>query len=204
MSNPRLAVLISGHGSNLQALIDACANGQIAAEIALVISNKAEAYGLTRAKEAGLPTQVISHKDYPDRAAFDSALDAALRTANCEYVCLAGFMRLLTGPFVKGWAGRMVNIHPSLLPSYKGTDTHRRVLEDGVKITGCTVHFVVPEMDAGPIIVQKAVAVADDDTEDSLAQKVHIVEHQAYVEAVSLLVAGKLRIEDGKRVRVIT
>lgn len=197
----RVAVLISGSGSNLQALLDAAADPAYPAEIALVISNIAEAYGLARAAKAGVPSLVLSHRDHKERTAYDRAIDAALGEHRIDYVCLAGFMRLLTPEFVGMWEGRMLNIHPSLLPSFKGLDVHRRVLESGVRITGCTVHFVVPEMDAGPVIVQAAVPVYTGDDEAALAARVHAAEHRIYPLALRWLASGALSLEDG-RVRV--
>lgn len=186
------AVLISGNGSNLQALIDAAAAPDYPARIMLVIANKAEAYGLQRAQAANIPTRVISHKAYLSRDAFDEALDAALRESGCELVCLAGFMRLLTPGFVTRWQGRMLNIHPSLLPAYKGLNTHERVIADGQPVTGCTAHYVEPEMDAGPIILQEQVPVMPDDTPQTLQQRVHTAEHQLYPDALAR-VCGTLR-----------
>lgn len=180
----RLAVLISGNGSNLQALIDGCSSGELPCEIALVISNKADAYGLERAKKADIPTIVIDHTEFSDRTSFDQALHQAIQQANCELVCLAGFMRLLTPEFVNKWDQRMINIHPSLLPDFKGAHAIQDAFEAGAKQTGCTVHYVIPEMDAGPIILQKSVDILPDDTIDSLAQRIHTQEHIAYVEAV--------------------
>ncbi len=197
----RTAVLISGNGSNLQALINASRAVGYPAEISLVISNKAEAFGLERAKNAGIATEVLSHKDFPDRSAFDTALNLLLQRNRIEYVCLAGFMRLLTPEFTTFWEGRMLNIHPSLLPAFKGLNTHERALECGVKFTGCTVHFVVPEMDAGPIIVQAAVPVLADDTPESLAIRVHHAEHQVYPKALQWLAADALTVS-GHQVRV--
>jgi phosphoribosylglycinamide formyltransferase-1 len=194
----QVGVLISGRGSNLQALIDACAEPGFPARIALVISNKANAFGLTRAEKAGIPTTVIDHKGYADRAAFDAAVDAALRKAGVEFVCLAGFMRILSEKFVKGWHDRLINIHPSLLPAFKGLDTHQRAIDAGVKITGCTVHFVRPAMDDGPIIVQAAVPVAPGDDADRLADRILESEHVIYPLALRLVAEGKVRV-DGER-----
>ena len=191
----RLGVLISGRGSNLQALIDACADPAFPATIVLVISNVPGAAGLARARQADIPTEVIDHKAFPDRATFDAALDTALRDADVELVCLAGFMRLLTDGFVEAWRDRMINIHPSLLPSFKGLDTHRRMLELGVKIGGCTVHYVRPDMDTGPIIVQAAVPVLPDDDPERLAARILEKEHVAYPLAVRLIAEGRVRLE---------
>lgn len=197
-----VAVLISGSGSNLQALIDAAAKPDFPASIALVISNKLDAYGLKRAAQAGIQTQIIEHRDYPDRDAFDAALHQALVAASIDLVCLAGFMRLLSADFVTQWQGRMINIHPSLLPSFKGLHTHQQAVDAGVKWAGCTVHFVVPEMDAGPIIAQAAVAVCDSDDAATLAARVLAQEHRIYPQALRWLAQDQLMIRDGKvRVR---
>ncbi len=188
----RTAVLISGSGSNLQALLDAAAAPGYPAEIALVISNKPEAYGLQRAAQSGVPTRVILHTDYPSREAFDAALQAALVEARIELVCLAGFMRLLSAGFVEAWAGRMLNIHPSLLPAFPGLHTHRRALEAGVTVAGCTVHFVTPGCDEGPIVAQAQVPVLPGDTEESLAARILAEEHQLYPQALRALAEGRL------------
>ena len=194
----KLAVLISGRGSNLQALIDACAAPDYPAEIVLVLSNKAGAAGLARAAEAGIPTQVLSHRDFPDRERFDAALTATMEAAGAELVCLAGFMRLLGAAFVTHWHDRLINIHPSLLPAFRGLDTHERALAAGVRFTGCTVHFVRPEMDDGPILVQAVVPVRPDDTPDSLAARVLSVEHQCYQAAVRMIAEGRARVVEGR------
>jgi phosphoribosylglycinamide formyltransferase-1 len=195
----RLGVLISGRGTNLQALIDACADPSFPATIALVLSNLAEAQGLERAEKADIPTTVIEHKALPDRTSFDAAVDRALRDAHVEFVCLAGFMRLLTADFVDKWRDRIINIHPSLLPSFKGLDTHRRTLEAGVTIAGCTVHFVRPEMDSGPIIAQAAVPVLPGDDPDRLAARILEQEHAIYPLAVRLIAEGRVML-DGEKV----
>jgi phosphoribosylglycinamide formyltransferase-1 len=189
MRRLRLAVLISGRGSNLQALIDAAAQPDYPAEIALVISNRPAAQGLDRAAAAGLDGLVIDHNGFPDRA---------LRARTIDLVCLAGFMRLLTDGFVTAWADRMINIHPSLLPAFKGLHTHERALAAGVRVAGCTVHFVRPEMDEGPIILQAAVPVRPDDTADTLAARVLAAEHRCYPAAVRWIAEGRLRIVDGR------
>ncbi len=194
MARVKLGCLISGRGSNLQALIDACATPDFPAEIGLVISNKPGVQGLERAAKAGIPTQVIRHAAFQGRAAFDAALDAALRAAGVEIVCLAGFMRLLTPEFVTGWGDKIVNIHPSLLPAFKGLDTHQRALDSGARFAGCTVHIVRPAMDEGPILLQAAVPILDDDTEASLAARILTAEHRAYPEAVRLLAEGRVRV----------
>ncbi len=190
----RLGVLISGRGSNLQALIDACAASAFPAEIALVVSNVANAEGLDRARAAGLETTVIDHKRFLGRAPFEDAITAALEAVGVELVCLAGFMRLLTPGFVTHWRDRLINIHPSLLPAYRGLNTHERALADGVRYTGCTVHYVRPDCDAGPIVAQAAVPVAPDDTPETLAERVLLSEHQIYPEAVRLIAEGRTRI----------
>lgn len=197
MARLGLGVLISGRGSNLQALIDASAQADYPAEIRLVISNEAEVEGLARAAAAGIPQLTVDHRDFDGRPEFETALTAALRAAGVELVCLAGFMRLLTGGFLDCWRGRVVNIHPSLLPAFKGLDVHQRVLAAGVRITGCTVHFVVPDMDSGPIIAQAAVPVAVGDTEDRLAARVLAAEHRVYPLAVRLVALGQARLEAG-------
>jgi len=189
----RVAVLISGRGSNLSALIDA-ADGSYA--IVLVLSNVEGAGGLARAAAAGIATQVIPHKGKP-REAFDAEIDAALRAAGAEIVVLAGFMRILSDGFVRGWEGRMVNIHPSLLPAYKGTRVHARVIEAGEALSGASVHFVVPELDAGPVIAQASVPVHPSDTPETLAARVLGVEHKIYPRAVKLLATGGVRLEKG-------
>lgn len=193
----KVGVLVSGRGSNLQALIDACADPAFPAEIIHVLSNKADAYGLERAREAGISTSVISHRDYDSRESFDAALDKELRLLGVEFVCLAGFMRVLTEGFVNAWKGRMINVHPSLLPSFKGLNTHERALEMGVKLHGCSVHFVTPDMDDGPLIVQAAVPVLPDDTPDVLAARVLEQEHVIYPRALRLIAEGRARLASG-------
>ncbi|HUU67021.1 MAG TPA: phosphoribosylglycinamide formyltransferase [Methyloceanibacter sp.] len=191
----RVGVLISGRGSNLQALIDAAKAPDYPAELVLVISNVADVQGLARAEEAGIATRVISHKDFPAREPFEAALDAALNDAGVEILCNAGFMRLLTESFVACWHDRHLNIHPSLLPAFKGLDTHARVLESGAKVTGATVHFVRAAMDDGPIIAQAAVPVNPGDTADSLAARVLEAEHRLYPHALALVASGAVRVE---------
>lgn len=198
IARKRVGVLVSGRGSNLQALLDASADPAFPAEIALVISNVPGVLALERAHKAGVATAVIPHRDFPTREAFDAAMDRVLREAGIEIVCLAGFMRLLSSGFVAGWRGAMLNIHPSLLPSFKGLHTHRRALEAGVKLHGCTVHLVTPDLDDGPILVQAAVPVEDDDDEDSLAARVLEQEHRAYPLALRLLAEGRVTV-DGNR-----
>lgn len=181
-----IAVLISGRGSNLQCLIDACAQPDYPARIVAVISNRPGAYGLERAREAGIAAIAIDHKAYETREDFEAALDAALREAGAEFVCLAGFMRILTEGFVNQWEGRMINIHPSLLPKFKGVDTHARAIEAGESEHGCTVHWVTPGMDEGPTIAQARVPVLPGDTPETLAARVLVEEHRLYPEALKL------------------
>ncbi len=193
MTRKRAAVLISGRGSNMTALIEAAKADDYPAVIALVVSNHANAPGLERARDAGIPAAVVDHAAFgEDRAAFEHALDATLREHRIDLVCLAGFMRLLTPWFVARWSGRMLNIHPALLPQFKGLHTHRRALEAGAKRHGATVHFVVPEMDAGPIVEQESVAVREGDTEATLAARVLEIEHRIYPRALRALAEGKI------------
>jgi phosphoribosylglycinamide formyltransferase-1 len=197
----RVAVLISGRGSNLQALIDACADPTFPAEIRLVISNEPSAQGLARAERAGIPARVIPHKQFPDRPTFDAAVERALEEAGTELICLAGFMRIFSDGFVERWRDRMINIHPSLLPAFKGLKVHERVLAAGVRFTGCTVHYVRPAMDAGPIIVQAAVAVLPGDDAARLAQRVLAEEHKIYPLALRLIAEGRVRVA-GERAEI--
>lgn len=197
----KVAVLISGRGSNMQALVRACAAPDYPAEIVLVLSNRADAGGLDFAREAGIATAVISHGDFPDRASFDAAMDAEIRRHGAELICLAGFMRLLDGRIIEAWRDRMINIHPSLLPSFRGLDTHERALEAGVKLAGCSVHFVRPDVDTGPIIAQAAVPVLPGDTPDSLAARILEQEHLIYPMALRLVAEGRVRVE-GERALV--
>ncbi|WP_337996152.1 phosphoribosylglycinamide formyltransferase [Oleispirillum naphthae] len=190
----RLGVLISGKGSNLQALIDACADPAFPAEIGIVVSNVARAPGLARAAAAGLPAAVIDHAGFAGREPFEEALTATLASARVDLVCLAGFMRLLTPGFVNRWNDRLINIHPSLLPAYKGLRTHERALADGARFSGCTVHFVRPDMDAGPIIIQAAVPTLPADTPEDLAARIRLSEHIIYPEAVRLIAEGRVHI----------
>lgn len=194
----KVGVLISGRGSNLQALIDACAQPDFPAEIALVVSNKADAYGLERARRGGIATNVVNHKDFAGREDFDSEIDRSLRDAGIELVCLAGFMRLLSPGFVTAWTHRMVNIHPSLLPAFKGLHTHQRALDAGVKIAGCSVHFVTPELDDGPIIAQAAVPVLPQDDAATLAGRILEQEHILYPLALRLIGEGRVAVVDGR------
>jgi len=198
----RVAILISGRGSNMAALIEAAKAKDYPAEIAVVISNRAEAAGLERAKAGGIATEVIESRPFgKDRGAFEAALEQKLGQHRIELICLGGFMRLFTAEFVQRWHGRMLNIHPSLLPSFPGLDPHGQALKAGVKISGATVHFVIPETDAGPIVMQGAVPVCDDDTADTLSARILTVEHRIYPEALRLLARGRLRLE-GDRCRV--
>lgn len=197
----RVGVLASGRGSNLQALMDACADPSFPVEIVHVLSNSAGAYALERAAQAGIPTSLIQHRDYPSRETFDAAVDARLRAAGVEFVCLAGFMRLLSEGFVRGWEGRMINIHPSLLPSFKGLHTHQQALTAGVKLHGCTVHFVRPALDDGPILAQAAVPVLPGDTPETLAARVLEQEHRLYPLALRLIAEGRAVVE-GDTVRL--
>ena len=190
----RIAVLISGRGSNLQALLDAAADPDYPGEIALVISNRPKAEGLQRAVKAGVQVEVSNHKDFETREDFDAALHDALKTAKIDFVCLAGFMRVLTGGFVSDWRGRMINIHPSLLPAFEGLHVHERMIEMGVKLAGCTVHFVSAEVDSGPIIGQAAVPVLPGDDAESLAARILEQEHRLYPAALRLLIDGKARL----------
>ena len=199
MQRRRVAVLISGRGSNMAALIEAAKDRDFPAEIVLVLSNRPDAGGLATAQANAIATAVVDHKSYGrDRAAFEQALQTELVKHRIELICLAGFMRILTPWLVGQWQERMLNIHPALLPSFKGLDTHQRALDSGVKLHGATVHFVVPEMDSGPIIAQGAVAVRDDDTEATLAARVIAVEHRLYPLALRLVAAGRVRVENGR------
>jgi phosphoribosylglycinamide formyltransferase 1 len=192
IAKKRVAILISGRGSNMVALIEAAKAQDYPAEIVLVLSNRPDAAGLPIARDAGIATAIVDQRPFgEDRAAFDRALDAELQAHRIDLVCLAGFMRLLTPPFVRRWNGRMLNIHPALLPQFKGLHTHRRALETGVKQHGATVHFVVPEMDSGPIVAQDSVPVLEGDTEESLAQRVLEVEHRLYPRALRLVAEGR-------------
>lgn len=186
-----VVVLISGHGSNLQALIDAATPP---VRIAAVIANRAEAYGLERARQAGIATQVIDHREHADREGFDAALAAAIDAQGADLVVLAGFMRILTPAFVRRYQGRLLNIHPSLLPLYKGLHTHQRALDAGDAWHGCSVHFVTEELDGGPVVLQSRVPVRSEDTAESLATRVHAAEHLLYPVAVRLFAEGRLRL----------
>ena len=199
----RTAILVSGRGSNMTALLDAASDPDYPAEIALVLSNRPGAPALDKAEAAGIATATIDHRGKGGRQAFEELLQGELEAHGIELVCLAGFMRLLTPWFVEQWTDRLINIHPALLPSFKGLDTHARALAEGCKIHGATVHFVRAEMDAGPIIAQGAVAVLDDDTPATLGARVLEVEHRIYPQALALVAAGAFEI-DGMRVRLTT
>jgi phosphoribosylglycinamide formyltransferase 1 len=195
MARKRVAVLISGRGSNMGALIEAAKNADYPAEIALVVSNRADAKGLAHARGQGIATVVVDHRKFgEDREAFERALDDTLRANRIELVCLAGFMRVLTPWFVTRWNGRLLNIHPALLPDFKGLDTHRRAIEAGAKRHGATVHFVVAEIDAGPIIAQEAIDVRNDETETALAERVLEVEHRLYPRALRAVAEGRAKL----------
>src|SRR5262245_28888455 len=199
MARRRVAILISGRGSNMAALIAAAHAADYPAEIALVLSNRPDAKGLATAREAGLATAVVDHTRFGrDREAFEHALQRELEDRRVDIVCLAGFMRLLTPWFVSRWQDRMINIHPALLPAFKGLDTHERALAAGVRIHGATVHFVVPEMDSGPVIAQGALGVRDDDTAETLAVRVLAIEHKIYPLALRLVAEGRVRVENGR------
>lgn len=194
MKRLRVGAMISGRGSNLAALLEACGEPDYPAEIVTVLSNQPDAPGLDIAREAGVPTRSIDHRAAGSREAFDAAATAAMEEAGVELVCLAGFMRLLTEGFVDRWRDRLINIHPSLLPAFPGLDTHDRAIKAGVRIAGCTVHFVRFEMDTGPIIAQAAVPVAGDDTAATLAARVLAVEHRLYPMALGLVASGRARV----------
>ena len=196
MKKLKIGVLISGRGSNLQALVDSCAKHEFPAEISLVISNRPGALGLERARSAGIGTETIDHKEFESRSAFDQAVSEKFEAAGVELICLAGFMRLLQKDFVTRWHNKLINIHPSLLPAFKGMHIHERVLDAGVRVTGCTVHYVRAEVDDGPIIIQAAVPVRQDDTPDSIGARVLKAEHQIYPEAVRLIATGQAKPED--------
>ena len=194
----RIAVLVSGNGSNLQALIDAQHGKQLSGQIVGVLSNKADAYALRRAEDANIATAVISHKNFPNRESFDVAMHQQLSAWQVDLVILAGFMRILTPEFVSKWQGKMLNIHPSLLPFYKGMNTHQRVLNTGDRLHGCTVHFVTSELDAGQSIAQSVIQVSLQDTAESLAQRVHQLEHFIYPQVAQWLCNGQLTWENGQ------
>lgn len=196
-----LGVLLSGSGTNLQAIIDAVEAGKLDATLEVVLSNKAEAYGVERAQKHGIPTEVLNHKDYASREAYDEAVVALLRQRGVELVVLAGFMRLLSPVFVKAYSNRIMNIHPALLPSFPGLHVQRKAIEHGVRFSGCTVHFVNEECDEGPIIIQAVVPVFPDDSEASLATRILEQEHRIYPRAIQLYAEGRLHVV-GRTVRV--
>ena len=191
-----IVILISGRGSNMQALLEA----NLPCKISAVISNRADAEGLSIAQLHNIPTAVVSHRDYPDRDSFDNALSQTIERFQPDFIVLAGFMRILTESFVKRYFGKLINIHPSLLPAYAGLDTHTRAMKDGVKIHGCTVHFVTPDLDHGPIIIQAAVPVMRDDTEHELAARVLHEEHRIYPQAIRWLCNGEIQLSDDGKV----
>jgi phosphoribosylglycinamide formyltransferase-1 len=197
----KIGVVVSGRGSNLQSIIDHIAEGKLNVEIAVVVSDHKEAFALERAAKAGIPTAVVERKGCKDKAEFEDKIDAALREAGAEAVVLAGFMRILTGHFISRWEHKIINIHPALLPSFKGLDAQGQAVDYGVKVAGCTVHFVDEGTDTGPIILQKVVPVLDDDTEETLAARILKEEHKALPEAIRLWADGKLTIK-GRKVYV--
>ena len=197
----KIGVVVSGRGSNLQSIIDHIAEGKLNVEIAVVVSDHKEAFALERAAKAGIPTAVVERKGCKDKAEFEDKIDAALREAGAEVVVLAGFMCILTGHFISRWEHKIINIHPALLPSFKGLDAQGQAVDYGVKVAGCTVHFVDEGTDTGPIILQKVVPVLDDDTEETLAARILVEEHKALPEAIQLWADGKLTIK-GRKVYV--
>ena len=198
IANRRLGVLISGRGSNLQAIIDAIAERRLDAELAVVVSNRQDAPGLDRARRVGIETVALSHKDYDSREAFDAAIAGELQRRQVGLVCLAGFMRLLSGSFVAAFPNAILNIHPSLLPAFVGLDAQRQAWDHGVKVSGATVHIVTPELDDGPIVRQAVVPVLPTDTRDTLAARILVEEHRIYPEAIGVILAGGWKI-DGRR-----
>lgn len=200
---PKLAVLVSGNGSNLQAMIDARARGEFAPEIRVVISNRPGVGALERAARAGIEALVIDHKTFPDRVSFDTALDAELRKREVEWVALAGFMRLLSPGFVSSWRGRLVNVHPSMLPAFPGARALQAALEAGVEQTGVTVHFVDEGTDTGPAIAQAPVPILPGDTEETLAARVHTVEHRLFPRAVAAVATGRVKLEGNRVVGIV-
>lgn len=197
MAHYKIGILISGRGSNMAALIEACQAEDFPAEVALVLSNRADAHGLVLARAADIPTHVINHRDFDSREAFDAEMTDVLAQAGVRLICLAGFMRLLSEEFCQRWRDNLINIHPSLLPAFKGLHVHERMLDAGVRIAGCTVHFVRPAMDEGPIIVQAAVPIAADDTPDRLAARILEQEHRIYPLAVRMIAEGRARPAGG-------
>lgn len=201
MTRKRTAVLISGRGTNMSALVGAASDPSYPAEIVLVMTDNPEAGGIEKARGAGVDTASVDRRSFKDRTAFEAALQGRLDAAGAELVCLAGFMRVLSADFVAKWLGRMINIHPSILPSFRGVDTHRRVLEAGVKLHGCSVHFVKADVDAGPIIAQAAIPILPDDTPATLSDRLLPVEHRVFPMALRLLASGAIHM-DGDRVRI--
>ncbi len=198
-----LGVLISGRGSNLQAILDAIAEGRLDARVGVVVSNQADAQGLERAEKAGVPTAVVSHKDYDSREAFDEAVLAQLKNHDVDIVCLAGFMRILSSVLVRAFPSRILNIHPSLLPAFAGLHAQRQAVEHGAKVSGCTVHLVDEELDHGPILLQAPVPVEEGDSEESLSARILEQEHKLYPVAIQLILDGKVRV-DGRRAVIQT
>ncbi len=198
---PPIAVLVSGSGSNLQAIIDASERGEIPCRVGIVISNKADAYGLVRGRKHGILTEVVDHRGFTTREEFDARLVEVIRGSGAELVCLAGFMRVLTPVFVRAFPNRILNIHPALLPSFPGTHGPRQALSYGVRFSGCTVHFLDEGVDTGPVIVQAVVPVYDDDTEETLAARILVQEHRIYQMAIRLFFGGRLEVE-GRKVRI--
>jgi phosphoribosylglycinamide formyltransferase-1 len=195
MAKARVGILISGRGSNMMALVEAAEAADYPAEIAIVISSNPTAPGLAWAQQRGLPTVALHHKAYPSREAFDDAVHAELTKARVDLVALAGFMRIQSGAFVQRWQGRQLNIHPSLLPLFKGLSPHQQALDARVKISGCTVHFVSEEMDSGPIVAQAAVPVLESDTADTLSDRILVAEHKLYPHALALVTSGRVKAE---------
>ncbi|NIM04767.1 MAG: phosphoribosylglycinamide formyltransferase [Armatimonadetes bacterium] len=203
----RLGVLVSGRGSNLQAILDRCAEGRLSAQVAVVISNIAEAYALERARKAGVPAVALEPRDFPDREAHDRAIVEALQSHGAELIVLAGYLRILTASIFEAYANRIINIHPSLVPAFCGKNmhglrVHQAVLDYGAKVSGLTVHFVEPEVDTGPIILQHVVPVSEDDTPESLEQRILSFEHEKYAEAIQLIAEGRVTVE-GRRTRIL-
>lgn len=199
MAQKRIGVLVSGNGTNLQAIIDSIERKELDAEISVVISNIKEAFALERAKNHNIPSAVINHKDFPNREAFEKPLIEELDKRKVDLVCLAGFMRVLTPFFVSHYKNRIMNIHPALLPAFKGLyghHVHEAVLKSGAKFSGCSVHFVTEDVDGGPIIVQRTVPVKDNDTPDTLAERILVEEHKAYSEAIKLFIENRIKIEN--------
>jgi phosphoribosylglycinamide formyltransferase-1 len=194
----KIGVIVSGRGSNLQSIIDHIAEGKLDVDVAVVVSDHKDAFALERAAKAGIPAAVVERKGCRDKEEFEDKIDAALRNAGAELVVLAGFMRILTGHFISRWEHKIVNIHPALLPSFKGLDAQGQAVDYGVKVAGCTVHFVDEGTDTGPIILQKVVPVMDDDTEETLAERILVEEHKALPEAIRLWSEGRLSIKGRK------